>query len=267
MRFQNKVFLITGSSGGLGKAIATRVLSEGGKVALNGRSESKASEVLGAFKEFGDRVIYIAADITSADDAERLVNKTVEHFGGLDVLINNAGMSAFGTLEQSSPAVIKEIIDSNLTGSLYVSHFAIPFIKKNKGSIEFISSLAAIHGLGNYSLYSSVKMAYIGAVQSLRKELQGDGVHVGAIYLGFTKNDATKKTLNANGGLEDVPVRAGLPVASQSESAGIVLDQIYKRKTFVVQSALGKTNFIVNRILPRIIHWVLSNQYRKMTKP
>lgn len=265
-RFANKVFVITGSSQGLGRAIALKVLAEGGRVVLNGRSESKSVEVLAQFGDHSDSVIYVAADISKSSDAQVLVQKTVERFGRIDVVINNAGMSAFGRLEETDPSVIQEVIDSNLTGALFVSHFAIPYLKKTQGSIEFISSLAAIHGLGNYSLYSSIKMAYIGAVQSLKKELKADNVHVGAIYLGFTKNDASKKTLNAKGELELVPVRKGLPVASQEESAEVVLKQIEQRKTFVVQSLLGKTNFIVNRIFPRIIHLVLLNQYRKMTK-
>jgi NAD(P)-dependent dehydrogenase (short-subunit alcohol dehydrogenase family) len=265
-RFENKVFVITGSTQGLGRALAFKVLNEGGQVALNGRKEAKKDEVLQQFASFQNRVIYVAADVTKSDEARKLIEATVAHFGRIDVLVNNAGMSAYGKLEDSNPSVIQEVVDSNLTGSLFASHYAIPHIKKTKGSIEFISSLAAIHGLGNYSLYSSVKMAYIGAVQSLKKELHDDGVHVGAIYLGFTKNDTTKRTLNANGELEAVPVRKGLPVASQDESAGVVLNQIYKRKTFVVQSALGKANFLVNRVLPRIIHAVLLNQFRKMTK-
>ena len=265
-RFKNKVFIITGSSQGLGRAIARKVLLEGGKVLLNGRSEGKAVEVLSNFSEFADQVVYVGADVSKAEGAKKIVDEAIKSFGRIDVVVNNAGMSAFGTLEKTKPSVIQEIIDSNLTGSLFVSHFAIPYLKQSKGSIEFISSLAAIHGLGNYSLYSAVKMAYIGAVQSLRKELQEDGVHVGAIYLGFTKNDAVKKTLNSNGDLELVPVRKRLPVATQEESAEVVLNQIYKRKTFVVQSILGKANFLVNRIFPKIIHLVLSNQYRKMSK-
>jgi len=259
-RFSGKVFVITGSSQGLGRAIASRVLSEGGSVVLNSRSQNKSEGLLESFKQYSERVIYVSADVTKPEQAKMLIERSIERFGRIDALINNAGMSAFGNLEDTEPSVIKEIIDSNLTGSLYMSHYAIPHLKKSKGSIEFISSLAAIHGLGSYSLYSSVKLAYIGAVQSLRKELHDYNVHVGAIYLGFTKNDTVKRTLNAKGELEPVPVRKGLPISSQDESAQVVLNQIYKRKTIVVQSLLGKANFIVNRIFPRIIHVVLLNQ-------
>jgi short-subunit dehydrogenase len=264
--FKEKVFLITGSSKGLGREMAAIVLESGGKVVLNGRSEASTDELAQQFKQYKGCFTYCAADISKANEAEKLVSHAIDTFGKLDALINNGGMSAFGDLRDTAPNVIEQILDSNLKGSLLMSHFAIPHLEKTKGSIEFISSLAAIHGIGGYSLYSASKMAYLGAAQSLRKELKSSGIHVGTMFLGFTKNDPTKVTLNPKGDLEVVPVRKGLPVATQTESATLILNQIRSRKSIVVHSAFGKLTYVVNRIAPRLIHAVLLNQYRKQNR-
>lgn len=260
---KEKVFLITGSSKGLGREMAGIVLESGGKVVLNGRSDASADELNQRFSKFKGSYTYCAADIAKASEAEKLVEHSIDVFGKLDVLINNGGMSAFGDLRDTSPEVIEQILDSNLKGSLLMAHYAIPHLEKTRGSIEFISSLAAIHGIGGYSLYSASKMAYLGAAQSLKKELKVSGIHVGTMFLGFTKNDPTKVTFNPKGELEIVPVRKGLPVATQTESAVLILNQIKSRKSIVVHSAFGKLTYVVNRIAPRLIHAVLLNQYRK----
>ena len=264
--FKDKVCIITGSTQGLGREMARLILHQGGQVVINGRKADRAAEVTETFKEFENRYIYSAGDVSIAADAIRIVNDCIEKFGRLDVLINNGGMSAYGDLEHSTPQVIAEVINSNLMGSLLITHFAIPYLKQSKGSVEFISSLAAIHGLGGYTLYSASKMAYIGATQGLRKELHDSGVHVGVMYLGFTKNDESKQTLNASGKLEKVPVRKGLPVSSQTDSAAMILNQIIKRKPVVVHGAFGKVTHYLNRLSPGLIHRILLNTYKKQKK-
>jgi len=261
--FQDKVFVITGSTQGLGRELAKIALELGAKVVINGRNPEREKEALLPFTSFGNRAVFQAADVSLADQAEKLIASAIEHFGQLDVLINNGGMSAYGDLVDTDPKVIKEVIDSNITGSLMAAHFAIPHLQKTKGSIVFISSLAAIHGLGGYSLYSASKMAYIAACQSLRKELSAHGIHVGIMYLGFTKNDEAKKTLSPNGKLEKVPIRKGLPVSSQHDSAMLILNQIKNRKPAVVHSAIGKLNYIMNRMSQQLIHMVLLRAYKK----
>jgi short-subunit dehydrogenase len=172
-------------------------------------------------------------------------------------------MSAFGNLEESNPSVIKEVISSNLVGSLLITHFAIPHIKKEKGNIQFISSLTAIHGIGGYSLYSAAKMAYTGVAQSLRIELNEFNVHVGVMYLSFTENDSAKMTLSPEGKLETVPKRSGFKISTQEESAQLVLNQIAKRKESVVHSSLGKLNAVINRIFPGLVQTILLRNYKK----
>jgi len=264
--FLEKVCIVTGSTQGLGKELAQQILKRGGKVVLNGRNQARKEEALATFKEFGENVTFIHGDVSNELEAQSIVDHAIVQFGKLDVLINNAGMSAFGNLEESDPSVIHTVLDSNLKGALLMSHFAIPHIKKEKGSIQFISSLTAIHGIGGYSLYSAAKMAYTGAAQALRIELHDAGVHVGVMYLGFTKNDSTKKTLNAAGEPVSVPNRNKFKVSTQEESALLILNQIAKRKDAVVHSGVGKLNHFVNRFFPRVGFFILRKAYQKTTR-
>jgi NAD(P)-dependent dehydrogenase (short-subunit alcohol dehydrogenase family) len=264
--FTDKVCLVTGSTQGLGKELARQLLERGGLVVLNGRKPERERETLAHFAEFAEKVSYAAGDVSEAEHARAIVEHALARFGRLDVLINNAGMSAFGDLEDSTPQVIHEVIASNLIGALHVTHYAIPHIKKTGGNIEFIASLTALHGLGGYSLYSAAKMAFTGAAQALRKELADSRVHVGVLYLGFTQNDEIKRTLSPDGKLEPVPKRDGFKVSTQAESAQLILRQIERKKSFVVHSTLGKVNAFMSRYFPGLLHRILLNAYRKNKK-
>lgn len=263
--YQNKVVIITGSTQGLGREMALQVLQEGGKVIINGRSASREKEVKETFKKYMGNFKYVSGDVSNPESANQLVISAVEFFGKLDVVINNAGMSAFGKLEDADPLVIRQVIDSNVIGSLMMSRFSIPELKKTKGNILFVGSLVAIHGLGGNSLYSSAKKAYIGIVESLKKELHAYGIFVGINYLGFTQNDAIKRTYNSNGDLEKVPERKGLPVATQADSARMILNQIKNRKYKVIHSWLGKVNYYLNLLFPGIVHLILLKAHKKQS--
>ena len=261
--YQDKVVIVTGSTQGLGREIALQVLEWGGKVIVNGRFKDKLPQVNEIFKRHLHSVRYVHGDVSQPEFATNLVQTAVTEFGQLDVVIHNAGLSAFGNLENANPDAIKQVVDSNLTAALLLASQAIEELKKTKGSILFVSSLVAIQGLGANAIYSSAKKAQIGVAESLRKELADYGIFVGVTYLGFTKNDAHKQTLTSKGKLVSVPERKGVPVASQRESALLILGQIKSRKYAIVQSWLGKLNFIMNRFFPGLVHLILLNAYRK----
>ena len=261
--FKNKVCIITGSTRGIGRETARMILSSGGIVVLNGRSKESQGHIEAYFSDFEGRYLFVYGNIGMVEDARRIIEKTVQRFGKIDLLINNGGMSASGPLAEMDTSVIREVIDSNLMGSLYMTRFALPFIKETNGSILFISSLAGIHGIGNYTLYSSAKMAYTAVVQSLRKELISSQVHVGITYLSFTENDKEKTTLNHKGELEAVPQRRGTKIYTQEASSRLILNQIIKRKSFVIQSSMGKLLLFLNRLSPSFVHWLLIKLNKK----
>lgn len=208
-------------------------------------------------------MLAVTADVATNEGSRSLVAACVQHFGRLDIIVSNAGMSAYGELEKTAPTVIHEVIDTNIKAAALVTHFALPHLSRCGGSIVLVSSLAGIHGLGGYSLYSASKMAYTALGQSLQKELKHRGIHVGVVYLGFVANENSKRTLNAAGELEPVPERKQMKVDSRENAAQLILNCVYKKKCVVVHTIPGKLNYLLSRYFPGLVRWILQKVYRR----
>jgi len=262
-KIENKVFVITGSTQGIGKELANQILQLGGKVVLNSRKKEKISLVNDLLNQYEDQCFFVAADVTIPKEAEILMSETIGHYGQIDVLINNAGLSGYGQLLETAPLSIEEIIKGNILGSILPTRFALPHLINSKGKVIFISSLAAFHGLPGYSLYSSSKMALTGLYQSLKKELHQKGVFVGIAYVGFTQNDTEKVTFAPNGSLEKVPERNKYKVATKEKTAHLIIKQIINAEGLKVHSLIGKTAFVMSRLFPSLLHRIYFNNFYK----
>jgi len=265
-KIKNKVFVITGSTQGIGKELATQILMQGGKVIFNSRRKEKIETVSSLLNQFNNQCHFIAADVSVPAEAQILMSETIDRFGQIDVLINNAGLAGYGQMIESSPVAIEEMIRSNLMGSIFATHYALPHLVNSKGKILFISSLAALHGLPNYSLYSGSKMALTALYQSLKKELHLKGVFVGIAYVGFTKNDAEKRMLAPDGTLEKMPGRDKFKVVSQEKTAGLILNQIINGEGLRVHSVMGKFAYFINRLFPSLLDHIYLHNYKKSQK-
>lgn len=260
---KNKVAVITGSSRGIGKAVALALAEKGAKVVLNGRNEQRLRETEMAMKAAGFDCLAVAGDISSYSQCERLIDESVSHFGQIDILINNAGLSAEGTIEETAPEVFKTIYETNLLGVIYPTKAALAEIKKQKGSIVFIGSIAGFMGLPGFSTYSASKMALTALAQSLKIELAGSGVHIGLNYVGFAENDTEKTFINKDGDLEYLPVRKGfqkMPIAKVADK--IVRGIEYKRYKQIF-SGLGRLTAFLQKFYPRVFEWVMIRRYKK----
>jgi short-subunit dehydrogenase len=265
--YKNKVVLITGASMGIGKDLACQVLHYGGKVAITGRNEARLLAVQDEFHEHSKNLLIHVGDVSNYEDVVNLIEKIILRFKRLDVLINNAGMSTdFGELEIINNKVVDEIIDTNIKGSLFASMAAISELKKSKGSLIFVSSIAAFRGLPSYSLYSLSKMALTALAQSIRIENKKAGVFVGIAYVGFTENEAGKRTLTPEGKLEKVPARNKLVTSSRSLTVKILLHQIANRKPRVIHSIIGKLTFLLCKYAPVVINIIYERIYYNQKK-
>src|SRR5690606_33681175 len=179
----------------------------------------------------------------------------------LALLINNAALSAYGDLENNDAKVLPALVDTNIKGLLLTTKAALPLLRQNRGSVLFISSLAGLYGLPGYSLYSMTKMAISALRQSLQTELADAGVLTAIAYLGFTQNESDKKTLNVVGALEAVPKRNPRFTFSREATAHLLLNQIAKRKSVVIQGKLGKFTYLLSRFCPGLLHFILHRNY------
>ena len=141
-QFDGKVAIITGSSRGIGKAIAEKLASEGASIVLNGRNPERLTETEQDLKKITDKVVSFSCDVSEEESSKKLIQTAIDNFGKLDILVNNVGVSMRGKVAEVDPEVFKRVFDSNVQGSVNPTIFAIPEIRKTQGSIIFISSLA-----------------------------------------------------------------------------------------------------------------------------
>ncbi len=261
--YLNKTIIITGSSRGLGKVVAYQALQSGGNVILHGRG---AEDGLDSF--FKDQIakgnaIYVCGAIEQMETVEQLVSTAIERFGSLDVLINNAGISNKGAFFDSAISVVNQVIQTNLMAVLQLTHLALPHIVQSKGSILFISSLAAFVGLPGYLPYSVSKMALRAVSESLGIELKKQGVHIGIVYFGFVENDDEKYTLNPSGHKEKVPPRNKL-ITFTKEQAGFCIEKVLrKRQKRKTPGITGKLFYGLSKYASFLFFKMLSRQYEK----
>ncbi|CAG5020631.1 unnamed protein product [Parnassius apollo] len=195
MSTSKKVILVTGASSGIGAAIAIKFSEEGDKVVLVGRNERKLHNVSQLCKEAGGNTLIIIADLTIDADIKRVINTSIEHFGRLDVLINNAGVpGSESILSDNAMRVFDEIISINLRAAVYVTHLAAPYLIKTKGNVINISSIGstAICFRIN-SQYGASKAAIDQFTKCVALELATYGVRVNSVNPGPTKTDFMKR--------------------------------------------------------------------------
>ena len=263
---KNKVIIITGSGGGIGKATAIEFCKNGASVMLNGRNAEKLAQTERDLKEMGFSVASFAADVTDFADCQKLVEKTLTTFGHLDVLVTNASLSMRARFDEMTPEIFKKVLDSNIYGSTMPVKAALDSITATKGSIVFIGSVAGFYGLPSASAYSTGKTALTALSQSLRAELAPKGIHVGIVYVGFTENDDDKLVLDANGQLVPVAPRAKMIQQTQEQVAKSILNLTIRRKNRLVLSFIGKSLAFIVRFFPFIVHYSIRLSQRKLGK-
>ena len=186
---RDKVTLITGASQGLGRALALAFAREGARVVVNARSEESVRPVAGEVEDAGAEVLAVAADVSKGADVERLVGESVERFGKIDVLVNNAGLlGPRVAIEDYPEEEWRRIIDANLTGPFLVSRAAIPYLSDGASIINVVSGVS-VEGRAEWGAYSVSKFGMEGLNQILAAELAERGVRVNAVDPGGMRTE------------------------------------------------------------------------------
>ena len=186
---QDKVTLITGASQGLGKALALAFAKDGAQVVVNARSEESIRPIAEEVKVTGAEVLAVAADVSKSADVERMVDETVERFGKIDVLINNAGLLGPRVrIEEYPEDEWRRVIDANLTGPFLVSKAAIPHLPEG-GSIINVVSGVSVEGRAEWGAYSVSKFGVEGLTQILAAELAEISIRVNAVDPGGMRTE------------------------------------------------------------------------------
>lgn len=188
-RFDGKVVIVTGAGSGIGAATAKRFLSEGAFVVLNGRRKDKLSETASGFE--ADRVLLHSGDIADEHYVKQLVEATVAKFGKIDVLVNNAGVSAFGPILDSTTEQWRKVMSIDVDGVYFAIRAALPHLLKTKGNIVNVSSVSGLGGDWGGSIYNTAKGAVSNLTRALALELGSQGVRVNAVNPSLTSTEMT----------------------------------------------------------------------------
>ncbi len=233
--FAGQRVLITAGAGGIGLAIAQRMISDGAKVMICDVDDLRLKEFKGLFPE----AYALKADVSDTQSVEALVSYTQDKLGGLDALINNAGIAGpTGGVEDIDPIEWKRCLDICLTGQFLCAHFAVPLIKASGGgSIVNMSSVAGKHGYAFRTPYSSAKFGVIGFTQSLAKELGPDNIRVNAILPGIVEGPRME------GVIRDRADQLGLPY---EEMEAEYLAKISLRRMVTAQDVAGTIAFLLS---------------------
>lgn len=234
-----KTALITGAARGIGKEIAIKLAKEGYDVAINYRTMNDELEMLKSDieKDYSVKCALVKADVSSFEDAEKMVKDTVEALGKIDVLVNNAGITKDGLFMRMSKEDFEKVVDINLMGTFNVTRNVIPLmIKQRSGRVINISSVVGVAGNAGQTNYSASKAGIIGFTKSLAREVASRNILVNAVAPGFIATDMTsvltdtqKENINTQiplkrmGTAEDV---ANLVKFLASEDASYITGQV-----------------------------------------
>ena len=256
--YSNWRCLVTGASSGLGRSLAAALVHQGARVVMTGRSRDRLEAAAAPLRaEFGEsRVRWIAADLTSDADRDRLLEETASHFGGvLDLAINSAGVGATGHFDTHHPDVLRRIFAINLIALAEVSRGVLPLLQKSEHpSLVNIGSIVARRGLPGRAAYTSSKFAVAGFTESIRAEWAKYGIHVMLLNPGFTATEFDRNLLTDTAIYPVTHRRHMTPEAVASAT----LPAIQKRKNELTLTYGGRLLILVNRLIPRFVDWGLN---------
>lgn len=252
--FKDKVVIITGASSGIGRELAYQFAEQGALLSLAARDQKRLKAVAGECEAHGGRAITIVTDVSEQAQCDQLIQKTAENYDRIDILVNNAGITMWANFEEVSDiSFYEQIMRVNYFGSVYCTYHALPFLKKTKGQIIGISSLAGKNGIPKRSGYAASKHAMGGFFDTLRVEVAEYGISVTMIYPDFVATETRERALGADGKpIGKSPVREH-EVMSAEKCAKLIIEAAAARKRELVMTWRGKVGLWVKLIAPGLV--------------
>jgi short-subunit dehydrogenase len=257
---QNKVVVITGASSGIGKALAEKYAAEGWTLVLAARRIERLHALEKELK--GAEILSIKTDVSAVEDCKNLIDKTIEKFGKIDVLINNAGISMRAVFEEVDLSVLRRMMDVNYWGTVYCTKFALPHLLESKGSLVGVISVGGYVGLPGRTGYSASKFAVRGFLDTVRIENLKTGLHVLVAAPGFTASEIRKAALTANGTQQGETPRNENKMMSAEEVAAHIYNAVKKRKRKIILTFIqGKATVLMSKLWAKLVENVMYRMF------
>lgn len=246
--FKDKIVIVTGASSGIGEAIARLLSKRGAKVILAARRQNKLETLQ---KEL-EKSIAIETDVTQEKSVKNLVAQTMQKFGRIDLLINNAGVLVHKPMAETTMEEIRAVMETNFFAAVSCTNIALPIMKKQKsGIIVNIASIAGRIGFPNLGYYGASKFALVGFSETLRQEVAHEGIHVLTVCPGTIYTPMTKEIVDAAiaKGKYVMPI---LPETAAKE----ILSAIEKKKIELFLPKITRLIHFLHIFFPRMIEWL-----------
>jgi short-subunit dehydrogenase len=264
--FKEQVVVITGASSGIGEALAYQLADQGARLALAARSADKLDAVAAECERRGGKAVPVPTDVADEEQCRRLIERTVAEYGRVDMLINNAGLSVRGALENLPDLRgFEDVISVNFMGSVYCTYHALGQLKQSRGRIVAVCSLSGKAPSPMSIAYGSSKHAMGGFFDSLRIELAGSGVSVTVVYPDFVVTGLVAHTRRATGelmGEEAARKFYNSRMMSAEACARIILDAAARRKREATTSRRGKLLGWMKLLAPGLLDNIMRKAFR-----
>lgn len=200
MDFRGRTVIVTGASMGIGEGLALALAARGANLVLASRDADALGNVAARCEALGSKALVVQTDVTDPEACRRMIDRTVEKFGAIDCLVNNAGISMWARFDETTDlTVFERLMRVNYLGSVYATHHALPHLKKSRGLLVAISSLTGKTGVPTRSGYGATKHAMQGFFDAIRVELRDEGVDVLVVSPGFVRTDIRVRSLGPDG--------------------------------------------------------------------
>lgn len=250
--FSGKVVFITGAAGGLGRALSWRFARAGARLGITDLDGAAIEELARELGAEGIECLAQGLDVTDEGACSRAIASTVERFGGLDLLINNAGITQRSAFTRTQTAVYRRVMDVNFFGSLHCTKAALSHLVERRGRIIVISSVAGFSPLLGRTGYAASKHALHGFFDSLRAELRESGVGVTIVCPSFVATGIEKNALDGDGRPTTHPQSRVGKVATPESVADAVFEAAIRGKRLLVLSSIGRLTRLMTKICPAL---------------
>jgi short-subunit dehydrogenase len=262
--FAGKTLLITGASEGIGRALALELAGERPNLVLLARDAQRLAEAARECATRGAQVVVIVGDVTQPADCERAVATALARFGTLDVLVNNAGITMWARFDAVQDfSVYERLLAVNYLGAVRMTAAALPHLKRSRGLLVAVASVAGLTGVPERSGYAASKHALVGFCESLRIELAGSGVDVTIVAPDFVVTEIHRRASGADGRPLGVTPMQEAHLMSAAECARLMVQAMRQRRRLLITSARGRLARWARLLLPRTVDRMAARAIRE----
>jgi short-subunit dehydrogenase len=253
--------LITGASRGIGRALAEQAAAAGACVALAARSADRLDELAGSLTAAGHRALAVPVDVTADEERRRLLDTVVRDFGGLDVLVNNAGVASFGHFSESTEEVLRRVMEVNFFAAAELMRLAVPILRRGQEpAVVNVASVCGRRGLPAWPEHSASKFALCGLTEALRGEFVRFGIDVLLVLPGLTRTDPARHLLRNEGRMKFDFTGAMPP----DQVAARILGALRKNRPETVVGWQASWLLRANRVWPWLVDRMLARKVRQL---